>query len=155
MLDLRRTQPAKRKILRLTGLFLQNGSKFHFGNDDNDKGNGVFFQRPFKNLPGVPRYGGIGHARDYVWTLYVHTCFYTLLYTFIMRLGDILSQRQNVPLHYAPPRWHNVPTYAPSPVTFCPTFSIWIPIPWAKLACISGISWIYLGQFLAISLAYI
>ena len=35
MLDLGRTQPAKRKILRLTGLFPQNGSKFHFGNDDN------------------------------------------------------------------------------------------------------------------------
>ena len=71
------------------------------------------------------------------------------------RLGDILSQRQNVPLHYAPPRRHNVPTYAPSPATFCPTFSIWIPTPRAKLARISGISGIYLGQFLAISLAYI
>ena len=70
-------------------------------------------------------------------------------------LGDILSQRQNVPLHYAPPRRHNVPTYAPSPATFCPTFSIWIPTPRAKLARISGISGIYLGQFLAISLAYI
>ena len=149
----------REKILRLTGLFPQNGSKFHSGNDDNSvffhKGNGVFFQRPFKNLPGVPRYGGIGHARDYVWTLYVHTCFYTLLYTFIMRLGDILSQRQNVPLHYAPPQRHNVPTYGTSPATFCPTFSIWIPTPRAKLARISGISGIYLGQFLAISLAYI
>ena len=41
-----------------------------------------------------------------------------------LRLGDILSQRQNVPLHYAPPQRHNVPTYAPSPATFCPTFSI-------------------------------
>ena len=39
-------------------------------------------------------------------------------------LGDILSQQQNVPLHYAPPRRHNVPTYASSPATFCPTFSI-------------------------------
>ena len=54
--------------------------------------------------------------------------------------GDILSQRQNVPLHYAPPQRHNVPTYASSPATFCPTFSIWIPIPRAKLAHISGIS---------------
>ena len=70
-------------------------------------------------------------------------------------LGDKMSQRQNVPLHYAPPRRHNVPTYAPSPATFCPTFSIWIPTPRAKLARISGISGIYLGQFLAISLAYI
>ena len=69
-------------------------------------------------------------------------------------LGDILSQGQIVPLHYAPPRRHIVPTDAPSPVTFCPTFSIWIPIPWAKLARISGISWIYLGQFLGISPAY-
>ena len=40
------------------------------------------------------------------------------------RLGDILSQGQIVPLHYAPPRRHIVPTDAPSPVTFCPTFSI-------------------------------
>ena len=39
-------------------------------------------------------------------------------------LGDILSQGQIVPLHYAPPRRHIVPTDAPSPVTFCPTFSI-------------------------------
>ena len=70
MLDLRRTQPAKRKILRLTGLFPQNGSKFHFGNDDTSvfsiKGTVFFFQRPFRNLPGVPRYGKIGHARCYV-----------------------------------------------------------------------------------------
>ena len=68
--------------------------------------------------------------------------------------GDILSQGQIVTLHYAPPRRHIVPTDAPSPETFCPTFSIWIPIPWAKLARISGISWIYLGQFLGISAAY-
>ena len=61
-------------------------------------------------------------------------------------LGDKMSQRQNVPLHYAPPRRHDIPTYAPSPATFCPTFSILIPIPWAKLGRISGISWIYLGQ---------
>ena len=40
------------------------------------------------------------------------------------RLGDILSQGQIVPLHYAPPQRHIVPTDAPSPVTFCPTFSI-------------------------------
>ena len=69
--------------------------------------------------------------------------------------GDKMSQRQNVPQHYAPPQQHNVPTYAPSPATFCPTFSIWIPTPRAKLVRISGISGIYLGQFLAISLAYI
>ena len=58
MLDLRRTQPAKRKILRLTGLFLQNGSKFHFGNDDNDndKGNGFFprdHSQTFHVSPGM------------------------------------------------------------------------------------------------------
>ena len=57
-----------------------------------------------------------------------------------------MSQRQNVPLHYASPWRHNVPTYAPSPATFCPTFSIWIPLPRAMLAGISGISWIYLWQ---------
>ena len=44
--------------------------------------------------------------------------------SYIRWLGDILSQGQIVPLHYAPPRRHIVPTDAPSPVTFCPTFSI-------------------------------
>ena len=64
MLDLRRTQPAKRKILRLTGLFPLNGSKFHFGNDDNsvffDKGNGVFSRdhpEIFQVSPGMGRSG--------------------------------------------------------------------------------------------------
>ena len=95
----------REKILRLTGLFPQNGSKFHSGNDDNSvffhKGNGVFFQRPFRNLPGVLRYGGIGHARGYVWKGYVHTCFYALPYTFRCTTGvqDLAVTEARLLLH--------------------------------------------------------
>ena len=52
------------------------------------------------------------------------TCAHCLLGSKEGGLGDILSQGQIVPLHYAPPRRHIVPTDAPSPETFCPTFSI-------------------------------
>ena len=59
MLDLRRTQPAKRKILRLTGLFPQNGSKFHFGNDDNSvfsiKGTVFFFPETIQKPSRCPQ----------------------------------------------------------------------------------------------------
>ena len=59
-----------------------------------------------------------------------------------------MSQRQNVPLHYAPSRRHNVPTDAPSPATFCPTFSIFNLNPHT-----SGKACTYLGQMWDISWA--
>ena len=87
MLDLRRTQPAKRKILRLTGLFPQNGSKFHFGNDDNcffHKGNGVFFPETIQKPSRCPQVWEDRVCQGLRLNWYVHTCFYTLPYTFMI-----------------------------------------------------------------------
>ena len=99
---------------------------------------------PLKIVHGQKAFISLRKIQQIFWRC--HMEFFLLIW-----LGDKMSQRQNVPLHFAPPWRHNVPTDAPSLATFCPTFSIWIPIPWAKLARIWGISWIYLGQFLALS----
>ena len=101
---------------------------------------------PLKIVHGQKAFISLRKIQQIFWRC--HMEFFLLIW-----LGDKMSQRQNVPLHFAPPWRHNVPTDAPSLATFCPTFSIWIPIPWAKLARIWGISWIYLGQFLALSAA--
>ena len=88
MLDLCRTQPAKRKILRLTGLFPQNGSKFHFGNDDNSvfsiKGTVFFFPETIQKPSRCPQVWEDRACQGVRLNWYVHTCFYTLPYTFMI-----------------------------------------------------------------------